>query len=269
LDARRTVWVVATVNPSPAIRRLPNLSSQDNIPTGIKQGLSEQDYDWITVPKIVDHDLRRREVARAAVRIIARDGLEAATTRAVAAESGWSTGVLKHYFAGKDDLLHHALTELETTNAELLEAASSEPTGYQELRRALLTILGSDADHSKVWIAFMSRAAVDRATAAEMERGAAAWQRRWQRILVRGQHDGSIRNDVASELAATELWALVFGLRMAALFNPGVGRRWRHGGLELLKGLRGTATSSQVSSTATRSPGSCQDEGPAERMGKK
>jgi AcrR family transcriptional regulator len=214
--------------------------------------------DWITVPKIVDHDLRRREVARAAVRIIARDGLEAATTRAVAAESGWSTGVLKHYFAGKDDMLHHALSELEATNAELLAAASSEPSGYQELRRALLTILASDADQSKVWIAFMSRAATDPATAAEMRRGAAAWQRRWQRILVRGQQDGSIREDVAPEQAAIELWALVGGLRMAALFNPGVARRLRHGALELLKGLRSAGTFSLVSSPATGSSGSCQ-----------
>jgi AcrR family transcriptional regulator len=210
------------------------------------------------VPKIVDHELRRREVARAAVRIIARDGLDAATTRAVAADSGWSTGVLKHYFAGKNDLLQHALSELEATNAELLEAASSQPTGYQELRKALLAILTSDSDHSKVWIAFMSRAATDPAIAAEMQRGAAAWQRRWQRILVRGQQDGSIRDDVAPEHAAIELWALVGGLRMAALFNPNVGRRVRRGALELLQGLRGTGMSSRMSSTATRSPGSGQ-----------
>jgi AcrR family transcriptional regulator len=210
------------------------------------------------VPKIVDHELRRREVARTAVRIIARDGLDAATTRAVAAESGWSTGVLKHYFAGKNDLLQHALSELEATNAELLEAASSEPTGYQELRRALLTILTSDSDHSKVWIAFMSRAATDPAISAEMQRGAAAWQRRWQTILVRGQQDGSIRDDVSPELAAIELWSLVSGLRMAALFNPNVGRRLRHGELELLQGLRGTGMSSRMASTATGSPGSGQ-----------
>ena len=75
------------------------------------------------MPKVVDHELRRRELARAALRVIGRDGLEAATTRAVADESGWSTGVLKHYFDDKDHLLHEALRELERMNLERFERA--------------------------------------------------------------------------------------------------------------------------------------------------
>jgi AcrR family transcriptional regulator len=188
------------------------------------------------LPKIVDHDLRRRELAQAAVRIIAREGLEAATTRAVAAESGWSTGVLKYYFTGRDDLLHHALRELEAVNTELLEVASSQPSGYQQLRTALLSILAGNPDHSKVWIAFMSRAAVDPDTANEMRRGAQAWQRRWHNILVRGQQDGSIRADLDPVSAATELWALVSGMRVAALFHAGLGGS--PAALEMLKGIR-------------------------------
>src|SRR5919198_1840349 len=60
------------------------------------------------MPRIVDHEQRRAEVAAAVWRIVSRDGLEAATVRRVAAETGMSTSVVSHYFAGKDDLLRLA-----------------------------------------------------------------------------------------------------------------------------------------------------------------
>lgn len=61
------------------------------------------------MPKIVDHDARRRELLDAVVRVIAEDGIEGATTRALARETGWSTGALAHYFSGKADILASAL----------------------------------------------------------------------------------------------------------------------------------------------------------------
>ncbi|HEY7075876.1 MAG TPA: TetR family transcriptional regulator, partial [Solirubrobacteraceae bacterium] len=61
------------------------------------------------MPKDVDHDERREELLEAVWRVIARDGLERATIRSLAAETGWSSGVLAHYFADKDDILGSAL----------------------------------------------------------------------------------------------------------------------------------------------------------------
>lgn len=61
------------------------------------------------MPKIVDHDARRRELLDAVVRVLAQDGIEGATTRALARETGWSTGALAHYFPNKADILAAAL----------------------------------------------------------------------------------------------------------------------------------------------------------------
>jgi len=61
------------------------------------------------MPKDVDHDERREELLEAVWRVIARDGIERATMRTIATETGWSTGVLAHYFADKDDILGSAL----------------------------------------------------------------------------------------------------------------------------------------------------------------
>ena len=44
------------------------------------------------MPKEVDHAARRRELADAACRVIARNGLAGTTLAHVAEESGWSIG---------------------------------------------------------------------------------------------------------------------------------------------------------------------------------
>ncbi len=62
------------------------------------------------MPKVVDGDERRVELANAAIRVIARAGLGAATVREVAAEAGWTTGGLTHYFADKRELLKYTLS---------------------------------------------------------------------------------------------------------------------------------------------------------------
>jgi AcrR family transcriptional regulator len=60
------------------------------------------------VPKIVDRDARRREIVDAYLRVVARDGVEQATSRALAAELRVSTGALWHYFADFDEVLVQA-----------------------------------------------------------------------------------------------------------------------------------------------------------------
>src|SRR5579884_1412256 len=61
------------------------------------------------MPKEVDHDERRAELLEAVWRVIARDGMEGTTIRGIAKETGWSTGVLSHYFADKGDIIGSAL----------------------------------------------------------------------------------------------------------------------------------------------------------------
>ena len=57
------------------------------------------------MPKVVDIEERRAELAAAAAQLIARAGVGAATMREVAAEAGWTTGALTHYFSDKRELL--------------------------------------------------------------------------------------------------------------------------------------------------------------------
>jgi AcrR family transcriptional regulator len=61
------------------------------------------------VPKRVDHDQRRAEIADALLRIAATRGLQAVTFREVAAEAGVSVRLVQYYFGTKAELLARAM----------------------------------------------------------------------------------------------------------------------------------------------------------------
>ncbi|GIF06721.1 TetR/AcrR family transcriptional regulator [Actinoplanes siamensis] len=107
------------------------------------------------MPKIVDHDQRRRELAGAVQRVIARDGVAEVSIRTVAAESGWSSGALRHYFATRDELLAFACEQvIEQVTARIAEMPADGPV-REVARRALLETMPVDpARHTESAIAF-------------------------------------------------------------------------------------------------------------------
>jgi AcrR family transcriptional regulator len=64
------------------------------------------------VPKRVDHEERRRQIADALVRTAATRGLHATGMREVAAEAGVSVRLIQYYFGTKEELLLAAMQQL-------------------------------------------------------------------------------------------------------------------------------------------------------------
>ncbi len=81
------------------------------------------------MPKIVDHEERRRALAEALWRVIAESGPQAVSIRSVAAEAGLSTGALRHYFQTREELLTYAidLSEERVTERMKEHARSLDP----------------------------------------------------------------------------------------------------------------------------------------------
>src|SRR5579884_514024 len=67
--------------------------------------------------------LRRGEILAAAIRVLSRDGLAAATTRRIAAEAGVNQAMLGYYFGNKDELLLAVLQEMMRLTGEIARAA--------------------------------------------------------------------------------------------------------------------------------------------------
>lgn len=116
------------------------------------------------MPKQVDHNLQRRAIAEAAIRVIDRVGLDAARLRDVAREGRVTTGAITHYFASKDDVLEAAMTEVVR---RILERQSDQDRGrepFDDLIAAAAAFLPLDAERLRdwrVWFAFWGRAAVE------------------------------------------------------------------------------------------------------------
>jgi len=91
------------------------------------------------VPKVVDHDERRRHITDAVCRITLRGGLAAATFREVAAEAGVSVRLIQHYFGTKAALL----------------ATTQEHVGERSTARLMRWIEATDGSARAVLEAFL------------------------------------------------------------------------------------------------------------------
>lgn len=89
------------------------------------------------MPRVIDHDERRRQIVAAARQLMEEGGLTAATMRAIASEAGFANGALKHYFDGKDAVI---LATFENVFAEMTERArpSDEVADPVEQLRAFM-----------------------------------------------------------------------------------------------------------------------------------
>jgi AcrR family transcriptional regulator len=116
------------------------------------------------MPKLVDHEQRRRELADAVWRVIRREGIDRASVRTVAAEAGWSPGALRHYFATQSALLAFAMRlvveRIEGRIAALDRAADARESVEQVLHE-LLPLDDERRAENEVWLAFTARALID------------------------------------------------------------------------------------------------------------
>ncbi|WP_084615561.1 TetR/AcrR family transcriptional regulator [Solimonas flava] len=76
---------------------------------------------------------RHRRLIEAAIRVIARDGLPAASTRAVAAEAGMNQAMLHYTYTGKDELL---IAVLEAIHADVRRVIGAAVQGAATLADA-------------------------------------------------------------------------------------------------------------------------------------
>jgi AcrR family transcriptional regulator len=78
------------------------------------------------MPKIVDHEQRREQIALVACRVVAQYGLERATIVRIAREAGYTTGMVAHYFDTKQDIIVAALRLILRRIEERLAPRSPE-----------------------------------------------------------------------------------------------------------------------------------------------
>ena len=176
------------------------------------------------MPKVVDHEERRGELAAAVWRLASSDGLEAVTVRRVAEEAGWSTGAVVHYFADKEELLLLAFSTVADRVRTRLAEAAEQTTEPLDLVRAWLVEglpIGRERQAEvRVWFAFLGLALTRPDFARAQRLTYRAWRGRVADLLRDAQKRGDIRADVDPSAAAAALVAVVDGLAIQATFEP-------------------------------------------------
>lgn len=118
------------------------------------------------MPRKIDHDARRRVLAKALWRVMVTSGLEAVSLRQVAAEAGVSMGMVQHYFSGKEEMVLFALRSMtEHVSRRMgtaLAAVPDEP--LRRVRAVLVETLPLDEERrveAQVASTFLAHAPVD------------------------------------------------------------------------------------------------------------
>jgi AcrR family transcriptional regulator len=120
------------------------------------------------VPKRVNHDERRREIAGALWRIVAEGGVHAVSFRTVAAEAGVSVSLVQHYFGSRRDLLtwsvNHQTDTLGRAILARVERLGPDRTPRRSLGVIVRSFLPLDDERRQsmlVYHAFAAAAATD------------------------------------------------------------------------------------------------------------
>jgi AcrR family transcriptional regulator len=93
-----------------------------------------------------DHGIKRVQIAEAACRVFLRLGIGRTSLADIASELGYTTGVLRHYFSDKDELLLYAKNMLFDRSHERAKAVASGLEGIEKFRAMALELLPSDTD---------------------------------------------------------------------------------------------------------------------------
>ncbi len=176
------------------------------------------------MPRQVDHDSRRAELASAVWTIVAKQGVETVTIRDVARESGWSTGVVSHYFRNKDDLMQFAfrLSMDQSVERMLQQSMGAEP--LEAIRIVLLESLSVTDEQrleSILWGVIIGKAFTNPAISDEVRSLYERWAERIASLIRQGQSDGSIRQDIDPGEWSRLSIATVDGFVIQSFFLPG------------------------------------------------
>jgi len=171
------------------------------------------------LPRIVDHDERRRQVVGIARNILLEHGLEKLTIRRIAESANLSTAIISHYFRDKRELmLFIFLNTLEITERRFEQAVECDLS----TTACLQTLLPTDdesRDNWKVWIAFWNMTLTDTEFRQQQVAKTENTLRMIRGLLDRNSPSRSIdEND--KDVEERRIFAVLVGIAIQAIHDP-------------------------------------------------
>ncbi|MFG2226446.1 TetR/AcrR family transcriptional regulator [Streptomyces sp. NPDC048644] len=171
------------------------------------------------MPKLVDHEFRRRLIADAVCRLAEESGLDGVTLRDVAARAEVSMGAVQRCFRTKDEMLTFALRHIgerisARVSARLVQSpAQSARTALGHATTELSLLREEHRSEARVWLAFLAQAAVSRPLAEILRANYTGLQEVFTQLVAEATPDCD------PALEARTLLALVDGLTTHVLID--------------------------------------------------
>ncbi|WP_022890811.1 TetR/AcrR family transcriptional regulator [Agromyces italicus] len=175
------------------------------------------------MPKVIDHDQRRREIIDVTWGLIVKGGIEAATMREIAAEAGFANGALKHYFPGKDEIIEGAYERSLNRLGDILVEAMAGKHGLDGLRTMMtvtMPIDDEDVTAGKVLLSFWERAAFNDELHASYRKHLTVWREGLEQYLREGREAGEIITEVPDEQLIDEIVLVNAGATIMRVIAP-------------------------------------------------
>lgn len=167
---------------------------------------------------------RQVEIADAALRVIAEQGIASFTMVRLAREIGITSGALFRHFSSKDEILAAAVTRAEHLLRESFPPPTLDPLervhAFVQARTALV---GSNAGLARLVFSEQFMKALDEASRERLNQVMISSQRFLIEALGEAQTSGSIRRDVPAEHLATVIMGMIYAsllARRARAFQP-------------------------------------------------
>ena len=187
------------------------------------------------MPKIIDPQERREQVATALFRVVRRDGFTGATLRNVAEEAGLAIGSVRHFLGSHEELLAFAfdtmvervqgrvVARLEELSDDLADGSLSTDRRRTAVLEVLCELLPLDErrrDETVVWVEFETAARTDANLARRSARSAAGSARLVEQILAGAARHRALDPELDLDVEVARLAALVDGLTWRAALHP-------------------------------------------------
>lgn len=167
-----------------------------------------------------DREGKRAELLAAAISVIAREGYAGASMRKVAKQAGCTTGAVTYYFENKEDIVSAVAQNVFDQFDTMLDAG----TELVDVRTIIKQWLDwTSLSETDTWLAvfqLLAHARHEPAFASIIQQRYARFRQQLTEVLIRGQTQGVVRDDIPADLLADQLTAISDGWMMMHPIEP-------------------------------------------------
>lgn len=174
------------------------------------------------MPKLVDHDVRRREIIEVVWRLVATRGIEAMSMRTIAEEAGYANGVLSYYFVNKDDVIRQAYDFVYQATNDRIDRLVGDVRGLTALRIFCREIMPRTPEallEARIATTLWDRAMYDPVINKTNVEAMRTWRSQIAGFLDDAVSDGDVPA-TDTVLAADSLLTLLMGMQIMAVLTP-------------------------------------------------